>query len=126
MTFSPYPKRMPREKARPSRIPAVSKEWDPTWWPAQSERVHELQDGICVSCDERVHRLDATHIVPLETFATRNDSEHPLNQIDNLLGQCRRCHFHFDRQSKAWRVHRGVELKAKLETLPGHGARRGP
>ncbi len=125
MTFSPAPKPSPREKSPRTKIAAVSERHDPAWWAEQSRRVHDMQRGICAACGKQQHRLDAAHIDPLGTTATRNDPDHPRNQLGNLIGLCRvPCHSEFDRQTKAWRRARGAELKARIECPPGAGAAR--
>ena len=114
-----------REKPAPKRIAKVSKRHDPTWWPAQAAKVIELQRGLCAAC-LKGGSLDACHIIALErTGGTRHDADNPLNAIENLLGMHRYpCHQEFDRQSKAWRITKGAELKARFDVLDGHGVRR--
>jgi len=126
MSFTPCPKPAPRERAPRTKLPAVSERHDggKEWWEAQSKRVHESQGGVCAICGVKFHRLDACHIEPLGTKATRYDMAHPLNQLANLFGACRRDHEHFDRQSKPWRRMRGAEIKAALECPPGAGRQR--
>lgn len=121
--MKPCPKPEPRLKEPQRAIAKISDRHDATFWPKQRAAIREIQKGVCGWCVKE-RDLDCAHIKGLGRLATRNDADHPLNQLANLIGLCRQCHREFDRQSVAWRNHNGPLFKDRFDVLPGHGQSR--
>ncbi len=99
------------------RIAPVRERFSTSFWRGQCHRVNEIQGYTCAICDQRFTLLDTMHIRGLgrTVYGGRNNHDHELNQLPNLLGGCRRCHEVFDAQPTSTRVIVGAELKKKFE-----------